>query len=447
VKKSVKVLLIFVLLVGLGTGTLRAETAEENLFSPDLDYSHFELDNGLQIYVLEDHSLPLVNFSVWYKVGGIDEPEDSSGISHLLEHMMFLGTDTLKKDQVHRLVESVGGTNNASTNYDYTRYYEQVPSAKLELAMAIEADRMRNLRLEKEEFNREREVVIQERRQRIENNVFSSSFEKVQAEAFAGSYLEHQVIGTKEDLNNITIDDMKNYYNQYYAPNNAVMVVSGDAAPEQVHKLAQEYYGDYEAQSIKRREFKMPSQEEGKKIELREVTRVPIIEMIYKLPQGDQPDTVAVEALLDILINNSNSRIKSKLQREQQMILQAGGGANLLRAPGFALVYLVPMSENMVTKVQEAFDKELQRLINEGITEEELQIVKKSALKKVVFNQRETSSLAAEVAQGAVRFDDPQSYKTEVKKIRNLTEEDIIKAAEKYFVKTNRTVGYVLPKK
>ena len=196
-EKKVKIaILLCVLLIALSTGMAVAQKqSNSEVFIPKIDYTEYKLDNGLQIYVLEDHKLPLVNFSVWYKVGSIDERDGISGISHLLEHTMFLGTETLKKGQIHKLVKSVGGSNNAGTYYDYTKYYEELPASKLELAMAIEADRMRNLAINPPEFKREKKVVKQERRKRVENSVFWSSLEEVQAKAWANTPLEHQIIG------------------------------------------------------------------------------------------------------------------------------------------------------------------------------------------------------------------------------------------------------------
>lgn len=447
-KKSQRIGVFALLLLFLFSSLVVAQNQleTEKLFIPELDYTHYQLNNGLQIYVFEDHQLPLANFSIWYQVGSIDEPEGLSGISHLLEHNMFLGTDTLKKDQVHKLVKAVGGKNNASTYYDYTQYYEEVPSAKLELAMAIEADRMRNLKFDSAEFKREKQVVRQERRKRIENNVFSASLEQVQAEAFPNSPLNHQVIGWDEDLKSMTVGDLKEYYQEYYAPNNAVMVVSGDVDPAQVHQLAKKYYGDYTPRPVDRAARENSKQTEERVVELEKVTRVPIIEMIYKVPKGNHRDIVAVEALLDILINNDSSRIKRKLKQERRMILEAGGLTQKLRRPGMGLIYLVPMSTGVMEQVKQAFDREIQAIINEGVSEEELQIVKKSALKNMIFNQKHTSSTARAVAKGVVRFNDPYLYQENIKRLKELTEEDIIRAAKKYFQPANRTVGYITPK-
>lgn len=446
-KKVTKLLLISLLILSCFASTALAKSnSNQELFIPEVDYSHFRLDNGLQIYVFEDHQVPLTNFSIWYKVGSIDEPERTAGISHLLEHMMFLGTDTLKKDQIHHLVKSVGGVNNAGTTYDYTQYYEEVPSAKLELAMAIEADRMRNLRVNPKEFKRERKVVKQERRMRLENKVYNSALEKIQEKAFTKSPLKHTVIGRMDSLNNITAKDIQSYYTRYYAPNNAVMVVSGDVKPKRVYKLAKKYYGDYKPQKIKRLEVEEPEQKEEKFIKLEKMVKLPMVSMMYKIPKGDHPDIVPIEALLDIWINNATSRVKTELKQKKRMIVQTGAFPLTIRRPGYVLVYGMPMSEKMMDQVKKGMDQELHRLIEEGITDEELKVVKKKVLKKNIFQQKKTSSTARMVAQDIIRYGEPKFYQQEIKRWKNLTKKDIIRVAKKYFTENNRTVGYVVPK-
>ncbi|GAB6100553.1 pitrilysin family protein [Halanaerocella petrolearia] len=446
-RKMTLLILSLLLLVNGLTISVLAQNQSKEIFIPKVDYSHFKLDNGLQIYVFEDHKVPLVNFSAWYKVGSIDEPEGISGISHLLEHMMFLGTETLDKNQIHKLVKSAGGVNNAGTNYDYTQYYEELPSAKLELAMAIESDRMRNLNINPQEFKREKKVVKQERRKRVENNIFQSSLEKVQAKAFPNSPLKHQIIGWRKDLNQITVEDIRDYYHRYYAPNNAVLAVSGDVNPKEVYQLAKKYYGDYKPQPVKRLKRIEDKQTEERTITLEKITKVPFIEMMYKIPAGDHRDLVAIQALLEILVNNSTSRIKNELKQKKSLILQTGGFTVALRRPAFAMIYTIPMSEKVIDQVQTAFDQELKKLIEQGITDEELKIVKKSALKSIIKSQKHTSTAARRIIKDVVRYNDPQLYQKKIKWLNNLTKEDIIRVAKKYFKKDNRTVGYVVPKK
>ncbi len=435
---------VFVLAVGCSMAQTKDTSAATEI--PEIRYETMQLDNGLKIYVVEDHAVPLVKFEIWYNVGAIDETERISGISHMLEHTMFLGTESLGKDKVHHLTKQVGGWANAGTYYDFTMYEEELPSAKLELAMAIEADRMRNLKIDPEEFAREQQVVAQERRQRTENNFFMSSMEEIQATAFIKHPLHHTIIGWMDSILAYTVEDMRDYYTQYYAPNNAVMAVSGDVDPQEVFKLAEKYFGDYEPREVNRLGITEPEQTEERFIKIEKVTQVPLIGMMYKIPAGNHPDIVALNALNAILVNNATSRVNSVLKNEKHLIMQAGSFSFELRDPSYLFVYLIPMSVKSMDTVKEAFDAEIQRLIDEGVTEEELAAVKKAALKSKVFSLKNKGSFASQLAINTLRFNDPDLYKRSYQQLEALTGEDIREAARKYFVPQKRTVGYVVPK-
>lgn len=437
--------LVFLFIFTLG---IAADDGNSNeIFIPDVSYSFEKLNNGLQVYVFEDHKVPMVKVSIWYKVGSINEEEGITGISHLLEHTMFLGTKTLKKGQVHKLVKKVGGHNNAGTGYSSTRYYERVPANSMELAFAIEADRMHNLLIDPEEFSREKEVVMQERRMRIENSVFDSAYEEIRAEAFKKSPLHHSVAGWMEDIKNLTPEKVRDYYHKYYAPNNAVLVVSGDAKPAEVFKLARKHFGDYKAVEIVRNISKEPKQREEKVITVEKITRVPYIVMLYKTPVGDHQDIMPIKFLLDILVNKANSKVNLELKMKQEILLAAGAGVEEMPIPAYTRVILVPGSVDKIQAVQKGFEKELKKLIENGIDAEEIQIIKKSILKDLVFRQRDILSFAGSVVAGEVKYGDTDLYKKNYQQIKDITEKDIIRVAKKYFRKENRTVGYIVPKK
>lgn len=441
------VIITFIILVTFFTGVALGEPSkkDEPISVPEVKYSFSKLENGLEIFVFEDLNVPLVEVSLWYKVGSLDEPEGLTGISHLLEHTMFLGTETLAKDQVHNLVKKVGGYNNASTHWSYTKYYEELPATNLELGIAIEADRMGNLKINPVEFQREKEVVMQERRRSIENNPIRSAYEEIMATAFQQSPLHHQIIGWMEDIEGITVEDINAFYRQYYAPNNAVLVVSGDAEPKVVTELAKQYFGDYRPQKIDRIVPIEPDQQEERVLTIEKMIKVPYIIMIYKLPVGNHPEMTSVEFLLEILINKSVSRVNTELKQKQEILLDAGAWVSRLPISGYAQVILIPSSVDKVTEVTEGFDLELKKLIDNGITDEELQVIKKSVLKELVFAQKDLRSFKDIIIEGRLNYNDPDFYQKEIKAINDMTKEDLIQAAKKYFVQTNRTVGYILP--
>lgn len=446
-KGNRKSIIVFILLITVFTGVALGGTFNEEvpLAIPEVKYSYSKLGNGLEIFVFEDHKTPLVEVGLWYKVGSFDEPEGLTGISHLLEHTMFLGTDTLAKDQVHNLVKKVGGYNNASTHWSYTKYYQELPSTNLELAIAIEADRMRNLKINPTEFEREKEVVMQERRRSIENNPIRSAYEEIMARAFQQTPLQHQIIGWMKDIEGITVEQIEAYYRQFYTPNNAVLVVSGDADPKVVNELAELYFGDYQAQNIERIHPREPSQDEERVLTITKMVKIPYIIMIYKLPTGNHPDLTSVEILLEILINKPTSRINTELKQNQEIILDSGSWVSRLPIPGYAQVILIPSSVDKIEDVTKGFDLELSRLIENGITDEELQVIKKKVLKELIFAQKDLRSFKDIIIEGHLNYNDPDFYQKEIKAINDLTKEDLIRAAKKYFVKQNRTVGYIVP--
>ncbi|MDO7976401.1 M16 family metallopeptidase [Oceanotoga teriensis] len=426
--------------------TLLIFTFSENLQVPKPNYTSYELENGLKIYIFEDHSIPLAKVSVWYNVGSIDEFNGKTGLSHFLEHVMFLGTDSLNKQDIDILLKSVGGTNNAQTSYDYTVYFEEIPSAKLELAIAIEADRMRNLKIDSEEFNREREVVKQERRMNLESNFFQSALEDLQATAFKYSGLNHQVIGWMDDLNNLTVEDMRNHYTTYYAPNNAILSVSGDIYPEDVLTLAKKYFDDYKPQEIKRNTIKEPEQKSENFIKIEKNTNIPVMVMLYKLPAGNSEDIISIGSIMDILVNSQNSRINTRLKLKENVIMEAGALPFLIRNQSYAILYAVPYNESQLDYVKNTFDQELENIFKNGVNDEELEIIKKNTLKSLIFSQKNIKNVEQITISNILKYNDENLLQKNINIVENLNSKDIENSIKKYFVPTNRTVGYIVPK-
>ncbi len=424
--------------------TLTASAEKIKLEQPE--YQSFKLDNGLQVMVFPDHSIPLLRYSIYYNVGSIDEKAGQTGISHFLEHLMFLGTKNLPEGEIDDLISSVGGQLNAATSYDYTYYYHEVPSSALELVMALESDRMQNLRFNEQEINREREVIKQERRMRTENNIFSRGFEKIKAHAFKDSYLEHNVIGWMEDLNSISTAELKKYYQRYYSPNNALIVVSGDVEAKAVKRMAQEYYAAYQSENIQRKDFELPEQNQEKTHTVRLNTNIPYALQMYKIPPADNLEVAALEIFLDILANNQSSRLKEKLQKEAGIILDSGAFMYPLRTESFALVYFIPSNQDLVEQAQQAFDRELQKIFTEGITAQEFEMVKKQYQKSLIFSQKNINSAASNYALSTLRFNKTDLIAEKIDYINSLSKEDVVQIAQKYFKQNQRTRGYILPK-
>ena len=447
--QKIKVLLFVLCLLLFISGNIMAaeltEEVDDVVEIPELDYQSFQLDNGLQVYVFEDDSLPLVEVSIYYNVGSIDEEQGLTGISHYLEHTMFLGTEALPPGRAEELIKSVGGSWNAGTSYDFTYYYQEVPADRLELALAIEADRMGNLIFDPEEIEREREVIRQERRTRVENDIVSAGMEKIQAAAFPESGLNHHVLGWMEDINNITVEDLKRHYDNYYVPNNAVLMVTGAADFYEVKALVEKYFGSYEAGEVERPDFTVAPQEEERVLEIEKETNVPYSIMYYKIPEGDHPHIMPINLFLYSLVNSQSSRVRERMQLEENLILGSGGMYYDLREPGFAIVYLIPYEEEHIQTVMGIYDNEVENILSKGYEKEEFQAVRKMITRDLVFMQREWEILAQHVALGELNYDNPELIIDRMRTINRLTPEEIIQEAGSYFRKDNRTIGHIVP--
>ncbi|MFW6269382.1 MAG: M16 family metallopeptidase [Bacillota bacterium] len=449
--RKIPVVIVFltIMLTFVGMNVIsNSAIAVEREFIPEIDYKHFELDNGFEIYVVEDDNIPVINYSLYYDVGSINEESGKTGMAHFLEHMMFLESKNLDKGEFNDIIDEVGGESNAMTTYDYTTYYGEVPSTMLELIMALEAERMVNLEFDADEVEREREVIVQERRTRIQSDIFSKNLEKVQSKAFKNTALEHQIIGWEEDIKSISLEELKDFYEKYYSPNNAVLVLSGDVDSSEVYDLAKEYFGDFAASDIdKNKDLKEKNWEfqAGQELEFKDNTQVPIVMMLYDTPAGDNKDQVAIDALLNILVNNETSRVKTELKRDKRLIIETAGINTKLEVPGYAMTYFVPENQMKLDEAQKAFDKEINNIIENGIKEEELEIVKNKELKSANFNQRSSESLAELLGLGAANYNNPDFYKDYVENVYNLTEDDIVEVAEKYFDPDKRVMGNILP--
>lgn len=433
------ILITILSLVSASSGAAEIELKQPN-------YQSFKLDNGLEFMVFPDHSIPQIKYSIYYNVGSIDEKEGETGISHFLEHLMFLGTENLPEGNIDDLISSVGGQLNAATSFDYTYYYHQVPSSSLELVMALESDRMHNLKFNDQEINRERKVIKQERRLRVENSIFAKGFEEIKAHVFRDSYLEHNIIGWMEDINGISISELKKHYHKYYSPNNALVVVSGDVETKAVKNLAKKYYAAYPAADLMREDLKLsqPNLGKNKKIELN--TNIPYVLQFYKVPPGDNLELTALEIFLDIFANNQSSRLKENLQKDSGIILDSGAFIYQLREESFALVYFMPVNQNLVKKAEQAFDQQQHKIFAEGITEQEFQMIKKQYQKSLIFKQKNINTTASTYALNKLRFNKTDLVEAKIDYINNLTKEDVIRIAQKYFSSSQRTKGYILPK-
>lgn len=343
----------------------------------------FELDNGMQVVVVEDHRAPVVQHMVWYRSGSADEPRGSSGVAHFLEHLLFKATENMESGELSATVAANGGNDNAFTSYDYTAYFQRVAADRLELMMRMEADRMVNLRLTERDIETERDVILEERNQRTENNpraLFNEQMNAVQ-------YLNHRygtpVIGWKHEMEALDRDDALGFYRTYYAPNNAILVVSGDADPDEVRRLAETYYGAIPANPDLPERFRTqePPQTAARRLTYKD-PRVaqPYVSRSYLAPERDpgaQQTAAALYLLAELLGGGTTSFLTDQLQFERKLAVYTGSfyDGTSLDDTTFDLV-VVPAEGVSLQQAEDAMDEALAEFIRRGVDEEQLARIK-----------------------------------------------------------------------
>ncbi len=343
----------------------------------------FTLDNGMDVVVIEDHRAPVVQHMVWYRAGSADEPIGSSGVAHFLEHLLFKATDDLEAGEFSATVAANGGNDNAFTSYDYTAYFQRVAADRLELMMRMEADRMRNIRLTESDIVTERDVILEERNQRTENNPRALFGEQMSA----AQYLNHRygvpIIGWRHEMETLDMDDALSFYQTHYAPNNAILVVTGDVEPDAVKALAEQYYGVIPANPDlpERVRSQEPPQTAERRLTYKD-PRVaqPYVQRSYLAPERDagaQEKAAALFLLADLLGGSTTSYLNEKLQFEQQKVVYAGAfyrGVSLDDTT-FDLI-VVPAEGVSLQEAEDAMDQVVADFIAEGVNEDDLNRIK-----------------------------------------------------------------------
>jgi zinc protease len=403
------------------------------------------LANGLKILTVEKPGLPLVSFQVWYRVGSRNERPGITGISHLLEHMMFKGTDRIGPEEFSRIVQKYGGHSNAFTSQDYTAYYENISTEFLSVAMGLESDRMANLKLDPKEFSPERNVVKEERRLR-ENSPYGRLFEELSAAAYTAHPYGWPVLGWMTDIEAITPQDLRDYYRIYYAPNNAACVIVGAVNRKEAVALVDKYFGGIPRNktSPPRVTTIEPPQMGERRVKVLKDTRMPLVAMGYHTPEIGQPDTYALELLSNILSNGESSRLYRSLVYDKQLALFAGGYNDTQTDPTLFIFYSAPLKGHNTEELEQAITEELEKIKRDGVSPRELQKSKNQLEADFIFQQQRNNGLAVQIGSAQTRLS-WRYLNSYLKNIRAVSNQDIISVANKYFIDQNRTVATLIP--
>jgi zinc protease len=409
------------------------------------------LKNGLKVIVKEDHRAPVVVQQVWYKVGSMDEGTGVTGIAHVLEHMMFKGTKTVPAGEFSNRIAAAGGRENAFTSYDYTAYFQRLHKSKLPLAMQLEADRMQNLNLSADEFAKEVNVVKEERRLRTDDEPHALMNEKMMATMFQEHPYRHPVIGWMSDLEALKVSDAKEWYDRWYAPNNATLVIAGDVKAAEVFALANRYYGPIpKREHPPRREFTEPRQVGIKRLVVKAPAELPQLDMGFHAPRLRAPEQdwkpYALEILVGVLDGNDAARLNKHLVREQQVASGAGAAyESASRGPGMFMLSATPSKGKTVADVEAALRQEIALLVKDGVSEEELKRVKAQVMAGEVYKLDSVFYQAMQIGQMESIGLGHQAIPVILEKLKAVTAEQVRQVAEEYLQDDNLTVAVLDP--
>ena len=406
------------------------------------------LDNGLSVILMENHIAPVVTFQIWYHAGSRKDTWGNTGLAHVFEHMMFKGTKEYSGEEFTRLIQSQGGNFNAFTSYDFAGYFENMMADRIDIAMKLEADRMRNLVLRDEEFQTEVKVVMEERRMRVEDNPYAYLSEQMQAIAFQAQPYHWPIIGWEDDLKRLTIEDMRHHYDLYYQPTNAFIVAVGDFQTDKLSERIRNLFGDIPSKKqpplIK---YHDPPQRGERRVNVRTYAELPSIMIGYHVPNLENPDDAYVlEVIAAILSAGKSSRLYQDLVLEQQLALSATAHNSLLSFdPDLFYLSAEPLPEIAPDQLEAALISQLEKLKTSLVPQRQLQKAKNQLETSFIYSQDSAFYQGMLLARYEIasRWEDIRKY---VPAIRKVTAEEIQRVARKYFVKENSTVGILYPK-
>ena len=411
----------------------------------------FSLDNGMQVVVVEDHRAPVVQHMVWYRAGSADEEPGASGAAHFLEHLLFKATDTLESGEFSAVVAANGGNDNAFTSYDYTAYFQRVAADRLELMMQMESDRMRNIRITEQDILTERDVIIEERNQRTENNPRSLFGEQMSA----AQYLNHgygiPIIGWMHEMETLDLGNTMAYYDRFYHPNNAVLVVTGDVTPENVRELAETYYGvipsDLEKRTYER------TQEPPQRAERRVIYRdarvaQPYVQRSYSAPErdpGSQEKAAALTILAEVLGGGTTSYLAEKLQFDTQKAVYAGSFYRGTSRDDTSFdVIVVPSPGVSLEEAETLMDETLAQFIEDGVDEEQLARIKQQLKAAQIYARDNVDSIGNRYGQALSTGLSVQDVQDWPNILQAVTGDDVIEAARAVMDKRASVTGWLM---
>ena len=414
---------------------------------PPLKIQKFELPNGLKIVLAEDRSRPVTNLQVWYHVGSKDEKTGRTGFAHLFEHMMFRGSKNVGPEEHMRLVRELGGQLNAYTSFDQTVYWQTFPSNYLERIIWMEADRMASLDVSQANFTKEREVVKEERRMRYENPPYGLLFEDVFAKTYTTYPYKHMPIGSMEDLNKASIQDVQDFHSLYYVPNNATLVAVGDFDAKEAYALIAKYFTAIpKGKPIPRVTTTEPAQTAARESTVK-YKNAPLEAVVtaYHLPPMGHPDAYALEIASSILSAGQSSRLYKRLVYDEQSAVAAQGQSFFLEGPSVFFGFAVANQGKNIKEVATSLEYTFSEISEKPVTDEELTKAKNQTIAGFIIGREGVQAKADYLGRCAVLLNDADRYNNELENYRKVTAADVLRVAKKYLAKSNQTKIWVAP--
>ncbi|MBF0537949.1 MAG: insulinase family protein [Nitrospirae bacterium] len=413
----------------------------------ELRPQEYFLDNGLKVLMVEDHKAPIATFQIWYKVGSINETTGKTGLSHMLEHMMFKGTKRYGSKVFSNLIQKNGGVDNAFTTMNYTMYYQTLISDRLALPIELEADRMENLLLNEEDFKSEKQVVMEERRLRTEDNPQNLLFEQVTEKAITTHPYHNPVIGWMEDIESFTVEDLRQHYNNYYRPNNAVIIVTGDINPTETLRLIKTHFGPIAAKHTSALKIPVePKQEESRRLVLRKPAQLPYLLMAYHVPSIPQKDSYALDVLASIFSGKSG-RLYQELVKDQKVALNAFVFYSGFHTAPYLMYFggsVMGGKETNTDALEGAILNEIKKITTTLPTEREIQKAKNQIEASFIMGQ-DSIYFQGEILGMYEMIGNWRLKDKYLQEIQGVTPEDVKRVAKTYLTPQNETIGTLIP--
>jgi zinc protease len=414
---------------------------------PQIPVEQFALANGLRVILSEDHAVPVVSVAVYFDVGSRNEREGRTGFAHLFEHMMFQGSENVPKAGHFQYIFNNGGTMNGTTSSERTNYFETLPANQLPLALWLESDRMRSLKVTQENLDNQREAVKEEKRLNYDNRPYSNAFLRLNELLYRNPANAHSTIGSMEDLDDATIDDIREFFRIYYAPNNAVLAICGDFDSTEARALVERYFASIPSQPVP------PAVDvaEPEEVSLRaEVYRdrfaqLPAIMLGWKVPARRTPDFYPLSLGNDLLLDGDSSRLYQKLVKDEESVVGIQGGMGERRGPSTLYVFAIPKPGHTTEAIRATIQEEIGRLATEGPSSEEMEKLRNTLLNDAVRSRQSSLFRAQRLAEFALYDGDPTLVNKEIERYLAVTPDEIRDAVRRYLLTDNHSVMEVVP--